>query len=201
MVDNLVANQILKTAPVIRAFLSVDRADFVIPEYREKAYFDVALPIGLGQTISQPLTVAFMLELLSVEENQKILDIGAGSGWQTALLAEIVGPKGKVFALERIPAICQFGRENIGKCPNLLARIDYRCQDAGLGLEKEAPFDRIIAAAEARAVPKSWLDQLGSPGRMVVPRNGGLKIVSRDKKGRWKEGRIPGFVFVPFVSD
>src|SRR3989344_867492 len=108
LIQELLSGGYLKTPRIIDAFRLIDRADFVLPEYKDEACGNYPLPIGEGQTISQPLTVAFMLELLNPQPGEKILDIGAGSGWQTALLAEIVGPKGQIVAIERIPKLCRF---------------------------------------------------------------------------------------------
>jgi len=115
LVNNLISQGYLKTPHVIRAFRKIDRADFVLPEFSNSAAANVPLPIGHGQTISQPLTVAFMLELLQPEAGDKILDVGSGSGWTTALLAEIVGKRGQVFSMEIVPELCKFGKENTKK--------------------------------------------------------------------------------------
>ncbi len=96
-----------------RAFKKIKREDFLLPEDRSKAGIDNALPIGYGQTISQPATVAFMLELLQPRAGDKILDVGSGSGWTTALLAEIVGKRGKVYGVERILELKNFGKQNL----------------------------------------------------------------------------------------
>src|SRR3990167_5854650 len=102
LVRELIEQGYLKTERIIDAFLSVDRKDFVLEQYTDEAYLDIPLPIGWGQTISQPATVAFMLELLQPRGGDKIMDVGAGSCWQTALLARVAGPTGKIFAADRI---------------------------------------------------------------------------------------------------
>ena len=112
LVKELISSGYLKTPEIIDAFQKIDRKDFVSDEYKDRAYVNAPLPIGYGQTISQPLTVAFMLELLQPEKGNKILEIGSGSGWQTALLARVVGDEGRVFAIELIPELEQFGRKN-----------------------------------------------------------------------------------------
>ena len=106
---------VLKSPQIIAAFLAIDRARFVSDELKAEAYIDEALPIGEGQTTSQPYTVAFMLELLEPQAGEVILDIGSGSGWQTAILAKIAGKTGKVHAVEIIPELCELGRRNVGK--------------------------------------------------------------------------------------
>src|SRR3989338_8868612 len=125
LIKELIDFGYLKTPRIVEAFRAIDRVDFVRDEYKDEAYENYPLPIGGGQTISQPLTVAFMLELLNPQPGEKILDVGYGSGWQTALLAQIVseyrGQKtknesgGVVIAIERIPGLCKFGAQNIAK--------------------------------------------------------------------------------------
>ena len=115
LVQSLIDEGFLKSPRLIQAFRSVDRADFVLPEYRAEAYGNHPLPIGEEQTISQPLTVAFMLELLDPQPGEKILDIGSGSGWTSALLSAVVGETGKVFAIERIRGLCALGEKNLKK--------------------------------------------------------------------------------------
>jgi protein-L-isoaspartate(D-aspartate) O-methyltransferase len=129
-----------------------------------------ALPIGWNQTISQPLVVAFMLELLQPERGEKVLDVGSGSGWTSALLAHIVGPKGKVVAIEIIPELMEFGRANAAKY-NFVKKgiIEFICADGSRGCREEAPFDKILASAEARRLPPAWKEQLRTGGRIVVP--------------------------------
>src|SRR3989339_1715567 len=113
LVNNLKNIGVLKTPAIIEAFLKIDRADFVPEEIKNLAYFNEALAIGLSQTISQPYTVAFTLELLEPKMGDKILDIGSGSGWQTALLAHLVGKNGKIFSVEIISELFKWGKKNV----------------------------------------------------------------------------------------
>ena len=119
LVDDLIAKSVLKTPRIIQAFRDTNRADFLPEDERPLAEIDEAFPIGEGQTISQPYTVAFMLELLAPKPGQHILDVGFGSGWQSALLAHIVSDNkktsGRVFAIERLQKLCDFGKANIAK--------------------------------------------------------------------------------------
>ena len=117
LIDSLIKDGYLKTPEIIEAFKAIDRANFVSNELKGDAYLNVPLSIGFGQTISQPLTVAFMLELLQPKKGEKILDVGAGSGWTIALLAFIVGDPpaggGKIIGVERIPELKEMAEKNI----------------------------------------------------------------------------------------
>src|SRR3989338_5406598 len=150
LVRQLKTMGVLKTPHIINAFLASDRKFFVSPQHAEDAYLDTALPIGRGQTISQPLTVAFMLELLQPRAGQKILDVGSGSGWTTALLADIVGPGGKVYAMERISELKEFGQANVKKYS--FPTVEFFCRDGHDGLPSAAPFDRILVSAAAHEI-------------------------------------------------
>ncbi len=199
LINELIRHGYLKTPRIIEAFKKVDRADFVPPEERGVAYENVPLPIGGGQTISQPLTVAFMLELLGPEEGDTVLDIGSGSGWQSALLAAIVGKGGKVYAMELLPKLCVLGEKNASKYHS--KNLKFICGNAEGDLPAHAPFDRIIAAAATEEVPASWKAQLKIGGRIVLPV--GHSIVLLEKKGgnEFTETEFPGFAFVPFITE
>src|SRR3989344_5813208 len=169
--------RILKTPRVIEAFEKIDRKDFVLPEDQAYAYEDHPLSIGYGGTISQPYTVAFMLELLRPEPADKILDIGSGSGWTTALLAHIVSQKGmtndqllmtRVIGLEIVPELVEFGQKNLAKYnfPNAEIR---QAQKGVAGLPEESPFDKILVSAAAEKIPEELIKQLSAPGRLVIP--------------------------------
>ncbi|MDD5696825.1 MAG: protein-L-isoaspartate O-methyltransferase [Candidatus Pacebacteria bacterium] len=190
-------NIVLRTESIIDAFKTVDRKDFVLKEYEREAYGDYPLPIGFGQTISQPTTVAFMLELLQPKKGDKILDVGSGSGWTTALLAHITGRKGKVFGLEKIPELVLLGKDNLAKYdfPN----VEIRQAGEGLGLKKEAPFDKILVSAFARTVPEELVKQLKTGGVMVIPVDNDILRIEKisDKENRIQ--RFEGFVFVPLI--
>lgn len=194
----------VKNKKILEAFGAIDRADFVLEEYKSMAYADEALPIPAGQTISQPYTVAFMLELLDPQAGEKIVDVGAGSGWQTALLAYIVEDAGKVFAIERVPELCEFGRANVSKY-NFIEKgtVEWFCQDATPGLPDKAPFDGIIAAASIGdfKVPKSWEEQIKVGGKIVVPIGNSVWLWTKQKDGTFREKEYPGFVFVPFIKN
>ncbi|PIP29863.1 protein-L-isoaspartate O-methyltransferase [Candidatus Jorgensenbacteria bacterium CG10_big_fil_rev_8_21_14_0_10_54_38] len=201
LVDTLVAEGYLKTHALIAAFRAIDRARFVPEKQQEEAYGNYPLSIGFGQTISQPLTVAFMLEELQPRAGEKVLDVGAGSGWQTALLAQCVGGSGKVIAMERVPQLAVLARGNVGKFDFLEKKIaEVVAGDAVGGYPQGAPFDKIIAAASAREIPVAWKEQLRVGGKIVAPV--GESIVVLEKKGEndFEKKQFFGFQFVPLIS-
>lgn len=198
LVDYLVAEKILKTPSIIRAFAKVGRENFMPSRIRYLANKDAALPIGYGQTISQPTTVAIMMELLQPEKGDKVLDIGSGSGWTTALLAEIVGKEGKVYAVEIVPQLFEFGKENLKKMG--YKNVKFFQGNGSLGLKKYAPYDRILCSAAAPEVPLSLKKQLAPKGRLVLPVGSisqALILIKRGSNFSFTEERYPGFMFVP----
>jgi len=165
------------------------------------AEVDEAMSIGYGQTISQPLVVAFMLELLEPKEGEKILDVGSGSGWTSALLSEIVGEKGKVIAVELVPELKEFGEKNAAKYNFTEKGIaEFVCCDGSQGYEKEAPFDKILASATARKLPEAWKKQLKIGGRIVTPINSSIWLFTKKGENNFEEKEHPGFVFVPLIE-
>lgn len=180
-----------------RAFKKVDRADFTPPEFREDAYLDKPLYIGEGQTISQPSTVAFMLELLAPKEGEKILDVGAGSGWTTALLAEVVGEGGEVIGVEKVSSLVEFGVGNLEKYGYPNASI--KKAGAELGDSANAPYDEILVSASASEVSRELLEQLKTGGVLVMPVKEEIRKITKKEEGEIDEERYPGFVFVPLV--
>jgi len=178
------------------AFSEVDRAGFVLPQYLESVNVDAPLPIGEGQTISQPTTVRMMLEWLAARPGDKVLDIGSGSGWTTALLSNIVGPKGKVFAVERIEKLKEFGEKN---CRNAgVKNVEFYIAGPTLGLPENAPFDRILVSAAAEEMPEELLDQLKTGGKMVIPIGNSIFEIKKEKN-KLKRIEHQGFVFVPLI--
>jgi protein-L-isoaspartate(D-aspartate) O-methyltransferase len=203
LVDSLIVKGWLKTPRLIEAFRKIKRVDFLPDEFRDLADLDEALPIGFNQTISQPLTVAFMLELLQPQPDEKILDIGSGSGWTTALLAEIVGPKGKVIALELIPELMEWGRQNVAKYGFIEKRIaQFICADGSRGYGKEAPYNKILASASIQGkLPQAWKEQLRVGGRIVSPIGNSIWLFIKKSQTEFEEKEFPGFVFVPLIAE
>ncbi len=195
LVQSLAKSGALKSPAMIEAFKKVDRKDFVPEEYADEAYEDYPLPIGHHQTISQPYTVAFMLELLDVKPGEKILDVGSGSGWTAALLAELAGLKGKVFGVEVVPELVKFGRANLAKYAFPHATIEKA--GAARGLPREAPFDKILVSAAAEQLPEELVRQLKIGGRMVAPVANSVWRIDRVSETELDEEEFPGFSFVP----
>ncbi len=227
LIDSLIQEDWLKTKTIIEAFQKIKRRDFLPEDMKDLAELNEALVIGSGQTISQPLTVAFMLELLQPKPGDKILDIGSGSGWTTALLAEIVGEKGKVIAIEIIPELKEFGEKNIEKYNFIEKGIaEFICADGSKGYKKEAPFDRILASASvhphtkresetkgtennkinsrygvgAGKIPPAWKEQLKIKGKMVTPIGSSIWLFVKKSEEEFEETEYPGFAFVPLIS-
>jgi len=199
LVDSLVNRRILRSPEIINAFRRVDRINFVLPEYRRFAYIDAPLPIYANQTISQPTTVAMMLEWLKPACGEKILDVGSGSGWTSALLGEIVGPSGLVIGIERHPELVKFGRDNVSKIGLKQVRIKSATDDE-LGYSKEAPYRRILVSAAADELPESLIKQLDDPGRMVVPIRSSVWVIDVIN-GKLTKQEFFGFSFVPLIQN
>lgn len=186
-------------SPLDIAFDSAPRKYFLPEDVQDHADMDIPLPVGFGQTNSQPTTVAIMLSWLGVEPGDKVLDVGSGSGWTTALLSSLTGKDGKVHAVEVIPELLEFGRDNCAKLK--LKNINFHQAGKVFGWPREAPYDRILVSAAADEMPEELFDQLKSPGRMVVPVRNSVFIIEKDAKGRVSEREEPGFMFVPLVRE
>lgn len=198
---SLAGLEAVQTPALAAALAAIDRRDFVRGELLYEADADVPLPIGRGQTISQPSTVAFMLELLQPQAGHNVLDIGSGSGWQTSLLAYMVGREGHVTALEVIPALCEWGRQNVAKY-NYIKKgiVEMHCQDGRGGYPARAPFDRLIAAAAGEDVPEAWLAQTKIGGRIVTPIGWSVWQLIKKSETDFERREYPGFAFVPLVG-
>lgn len=200
LVEHLVRTRAIRSERIRNAFERVDRADFLPAEQKTSAYENGPLPIGAGQTISQPAVVAFMLELLRPQPGHRVLDIGSGSGWTTALLAELVKPDGYVWGVERIPELVERGRKNVQAYAPDNAEIRPAHVD-NIGLPEEAPFDRIHGAAAAHHVPNPLLKQLRAPGILTVPVRDTITVVRTDEAGHVTRDAHHGFAFVPLITN
>lgn len=202
LISDLIKNGYLKSDSVINAFSKVNRVEFLPDGMESQAEVDVALPIGYGQTISQPLTVAFMLELLDPRAGQTILDVGAGSGWTTALLAEITGKAGKVIAVERISELMEWGKKNVDKYGYIGKGIaEFYLADGSQGFPQKAPFDRIFVSASSPDIPQPLKDQLKIGGKMVLPVRDSIFYLEKKNEQEFFQEEFPGFSFVPLINE
>ncbi|HIH17080.1 MAG TPA: protein-L-isoaspartate O-methyltransferase [Candidatus Diapherotrites archaeon] len=167
LVAFLEQSQAIRSREVREAFLAVPREAFFPVGAREQAYVDAAFPIGHGQTISQPSTLASMLELLQVRPGQKVLEVGSGCGYVLALLAHLVGAAGKVFGVELLEELAGQSKKNLAAmgCRN----AESVQGDGSQGLPEHAPFDRILVSAACPFIPKPLFDQLADGGRVFGP--------------------------------
>lgn len=183
----------------VRSAMQTMAREWFLPEsQRRYARFDGPLPICAGQTNSQPWTVAFMLDLLDVQPGQRVLDVGAGSGWTTALLDHLVGPDGTVIGVERVPQVLEFGRANLAAAGLGSVRMEQAIPGV-LGWPDEAPYDRILVSAMAKRFPESLAEQLADGGLMVIP-VGGTMVKAERRVGRISTSSHGGFRFVPLIE-
>jgi len=145
LIKSWISSGTIKDRKVIEAFRKIPREEFIEESRREESYGDYPLPIGEGQTISQPTTVAIMTQALELEEGHKVLEVGSGSGYQAAIITEIIGTKGKIISTEIVPELAELAKNNIKKLA--LKNIEILNYDGSKGYAKEAPYDRILVAA------------------------------------------------------
>ncbi len=189
---------------VAHAFDAVPRAVFLPEGQRRYAGADQPLPIGDGQTNSQPTIVRRMLELLDVQPGHRVLDVGAGSGWTTALLAHLVGSRGRVHGVERLPRLVDLGRRHLDaeEVASLRSRMSIVAARPGvLGLPEQAPFDRILVSAAARELPVALVEQLAPAGVMVAPVEGRVVRVRAGSTDGTEVELLDHCRFVPLVTD
>ena len=186
---------VLKSALLIDSFNTIDRKGFVSPSLYDEAYEDHPLAIGAGQTISQPYTVAFMLELLELEQSDRILDIGCGSGWSTALLAQ-TARSGFVTGVELVPELLDLARRNLEKYR--FANTKLQIAGEALGIPGQT-FDKILVSAAAEELPQELILQLNPSGIMVIPVQNDMVVIFKREDGSIEQSNFPGFRFVPLI--
>jgi protein-L-isoaspartate(D-aspartate) O-methyltransferase len=199
MVDEQLRGRDIADTRVLEAMERVPREAFVPPDLRRRAYDDAALPIGSGQTISQPYMVARILQELGLDGDERALDVGTGSGYQAAVLAQLAQ---EVHSIERIPELAEQARRNLDEAYS--ANVEVHVGDGSRGLPDHAPFDAIAVAAAAPDVPKALYDQLKVGGRLVVPvgkRHGQrLEVIVRSPEGPAVIRSVP-CRFVPLLGE
>jgi len=198
MVQHQLRERFIRDERVLEAMEAVPRELFVPPESRQAAYEDCPLPIGCGQTISQPYIVALMVQELRTGPHHRVLDVGAGSGYQTAILARLAA---RAYAVERIPELADGARaalEAVGA-----ANVTLRVGDGSLGWPEEAPFDGIICGAGAPDIPPGWAGQLAEGGRIVVPvgpTDSQELLVAEKREGLLRRRTVCGVRFVRLIG-
>ena len=198
MVDRQIAARGIRDPRVLEAMRAVPRHLFVSPAEADSAYDDRPLPIGSGQTISQPYVVAFMAEQLRLKGTEKVLEIGTGSGYSTAILASLAA---RVYSIEIRPELAQEAKERLIRLG--VKNVELRAADGYRGWPEEAPFDAILVTAAPEKVPPPLLEQLSASGRMVIPVGAfyqELKVIERQGGGYTEKSVLP-VRFVPFVGE
>jgi protein-L-isoaspartate(D-aspartate) O-methyltransferase len=202
LINDLIRKGYLRTFRTADAFSEISRIEFLPEEFAMQADVDIALPIGFGQIISQPSTAVLMFELLDPQEGHKILDIGSGSGWTTALLAYIVGEVGKVVAIERKEVLRGIGEYNVDKFRYIKeGRAKIISGDESAGFPSEAPFDRILVSMTAQSIPEELKKQLKIGGKMVIPIGNSLVYLEKKSEEEFIKEEYPGFSFVPLITN
>lgn len=192
--DDIISKACKNDKAIINAFDAVPRAFFVDSAMRTQAYTDKALPIGLGQTISQPSTVAHMLSLLELRPTDTVLEIGSGSGFVTALLSKIVST---VYALERLPELMERSRTTLRKLN--ITNAKFKVSDGAYGWSEFAPYDKVIASAGAKSLPEKLFEELNEGGVLIIPINGKLMRYRKVNGEKIAEEGV-SVVFVDFVG-
>lgn len=200
LIERLKEYGYIRSKKVEKAMLDVNREDFVPEKVKRYAYSDTPLEIGYGQTISAPHMVALMCEELELEEGMKILEVGAGSGYHAAVISKIVGEKGRVYTVERIPELADFAKNNLKKTG--IKNVEVVVGDGSLGLPDHAPYDRILVTCSAPDIPEPLIDQLKDGGIILIPVGRTFSVLIKGKKAgkELKRERICECAFVPLIG-
>ena len=204
LVENLEREGIIKSEKVKRAFLRVPRYKFVLERYKEYAHVDEPLPIPAGQTISAPHMVAIMLELAELKEGMNVLEVGTGSGWNAALIYELV--RQNVYTIERIPELAEFAKRNLERAA-YKDKVHVIVGDGTKGFPPKAPYDRIIVTAGAPKVPEPLIEQLKVGGKILIPVGSYhlwqelLEVIKISEDNKIKIKNHGGVAFVPLIGE
>lgn len=200
LVTNLTREGYIKTESVKQAFLTIPRETFLSDSLKNYAYVDIPLEIGQDQTISAPHMVAIMCESLDIKDGQKILEIGTGSGYHAAIVAQLVGKTGLVYTIERFESLAKKAKENLKQigCTNVIVEVG----DGSCGLPLYQPYDRIYVTCAAPNLPQPLIDQLQNSGKLLVPVGDKFCELTllEMKKGKSVIHRLGGCVFVPLIG-
>jgi protein-L-isoaspartate(D-aspartate) O-methyltransferase len=199
MVEKQLRRRGIRNARVLEAMLGIPREEFVPEEFRDQAYQDAPLPIGYGQTITQPYMTALMAELLELSGDETVLDVGTGSGYHAAVLGTLVR---RVISVERIPELCDLARANLSRT-GFGSNVTVLCGDGSIGAPEEGPFQGISVAAASPAIPEALLEQLDDPGILVIPvgdrKDQELRVI-RKENGKIATRVASGCRFVPLLG-
>jgi protein-L-isoaspartate(D-aspartate) O-methyltransferase len=200
LIKQLILEKRIKTKEVEKAFLEIKREDFLPDNKRKYAYIDTPLEIGNGQTISAPHMVAIMVEGLDIKKGQKILEIGAGSGYHAAIVSKLVGDSGNVYSVERYRSLVKNARKSIEK--SNINNVKIINGDGSAGFEKESPYDRIYVTCAAPDIPQKLIDQLKENGKLMIPVGRMLSqlILVEKIEGKIKKTDLGGCAFVPLIG-
>jgi protein-L-isoaspartate(D-aspartate) O-methyltransferase len=200
LVNTLIRERYIKSEQVKQAFLTVPRESFIPPSLQNYAYVDTPLDIGNGQTISAPHMIAIMCEVLDIKEGQKILEVGTGSGYHAAIVAQLVGKTGKVYSIERFESLAKKAIENLTQTG--ITNVIVEIGDGSCGLPLYQPYDRIYVTCAAPSAPPPLLEQLQDPGKLLVPIGDmycELTLFEKKKK-KIVSQQLGGCMFVPLIG-
>ncbi len=190
--------EVFQNVRIKEAFTDVDRADFLDEDYKPEAYEDYAIPIGYGQSMTQPTTVAFMLELLDPQDGERVLNVGTGTGYTTALLGHMVGNDGLVYGIEAIPDLVKKSQKNIEKYN--LGQIHIIPLTEKNTIFDLPQFDRILIHADTKELPEDMIAMLATDGVAVFPSDGTIFKIRKTDLGITEESRFEGFSFAPYIN-
>ena len=195
LLEYWVRTGLIKDKRLLKAFEDVPREKFILESHQDQAYGDYPLPIGYEQTISQPSTIMIMLQALELKKTDKVLEVGAGSGYNAALMAKLVK---KVVSVEIVKELVGFARDNLKASG--ISNVDVVFGDGSIGFEKEAPYDKIIVTAACPTIPPPLIEQLRVEGILLTPVGGymGQKMIRGKKiRGKMEYESLGDFAFVP----